>query len=123
MIPSGSYALEDLDSAGGVPAVMGELKSLLNLKLPTVSGNTVGENIKDAVVFNREVIHSLTNPVHKEGGIAILTGNLAPKGSVIKTAGVSPKMQKHTGPAKVYDSEQEALIAIRGGQIQSGDVV
>jgi dihydroxy-acid dehydratase len=123
MIPSGSYALEDLDAAGGVPAVMNELKSLLHLKLPTVSGKTVGENIKDAVVLDREVIHSLTNPVHKEGGIAILTGNLAPKGSVIKTAGVSPKMQKHTGPAKVYDSEKEALTAIRGNEIKPNDVV
>ena len=123
MIPSGSYALEDLDAAGGVPAVMNELKSLLHLKLPTVSGKTVGDNIKDAVVLDREVIHSLTNPVHKEGGIAILTGNLAPKGSVIKTAGVSPKMQKHTGPAKVYDSEKEALTAIRGNEIKPGDVV
>ena len=123
MIPSGSYALEDLDAAGGVPAVMNELKSLLHLNLPTVSGKTVGDNIKNAVVLDREVIHSLANPVHKEGGIAILTGNLAPKGSVIKTAGVSPKMQKHTGPAKVYDSEKEALTAIRGNQIKEGDVV
>ena len=123
MIPSGTYAIEDLDAAGGVPAVMNELKSLLNLKLPTVSGKTVGENIKNAQVLDREVIHSLANPVHKEGGIAILTGNLAPKGSVIKTAGVSAKMQKHTGPAKVYDSEKEALAAIRGGQIKAGDVV
>ena len=123
MIPSGSYALEDLDAAGGVPAVMNELKSLLNLKLPTVSGKTVGENIKNAVVLDREIIHSLTNPVHNEGGIAILTGNLAPKGSVIKTAGVSPKMQKHTGPAKVYDSEKEALTAIRSNEIKPGDVV
>jgi dihydroxy-acid dehydratase len=123
MIPSGTYALEDLDAAGGVPAVMNELKSLLNLNLPTVSGKTVGDNIKDAKVLDGEVIHSLNNPVHKEGGIAILTGNLAPKGSVIKTAGVSPKMQKHTGPAKIYDSEKEALTAIRGNQIKEGDVV
>ncbi|MGE5533658.1 MAG: dihydroxy-acid dehydratase, partial [Bacillota bacterium] len=111
------------DAAGGIPAVMNELKTLLNLKLPTVSGKTVGDNIKDAVVLDREVIHSLENPVHKEGGIAILTGNLAPKGSVIKTAGVSPKMQKHTGPVKVYESEQEALTAIRGNKIKPGDVV
>ena len=123
MIPSGTYALEDLDAAGGVPAVMNELKTLLNLNLPTVSGKTVGENIKNAKVLDRQVIHSLTNPVHKEGGIAILTGNLAPKGSVIKTAGVSPKMQKHTGPAKVYDSEKEALTAIRGNKVKAGDVV
>jgi len=123
MIPSGIYALEDLDAAGGVPAVMNEIKSRLHLKLLTVSGKSVGENIKNAQVLDRNVIRPLNDPVHKEGGIAILTGNLAPKGSVIKTAGLSEKMQKHTGPAKVYDSEQEALIAIRGGQIQSGDVV
>ena len=123
MIPSGNYALEDLDAAGGVPAVMNQLNGLLHLKLPTVSGKTVGENIKNAQVLDRNVIHTLDDPVHKEGGIAILTGNLAPKGSVIKTAGVSPKMQKHTGPAKVYDSEKEALTAIRGNQIKPGDVV
>ena len=123
MIPSGIYALEDLDAAGGVPAVMHELSNLLHTELPTVSGKTVSENIKDAQVIDREVIRSLSNPVHKEGGIAILTGNLAPKGSVIKTAGVSPKMQKHTGPAKVYDSEKDALTAIRGKEIKTGDVV
>ena len=123
MIPSGIYALEDLDAAGGVPAVMHELGNLLHTELPTVSGKTVSENIKDAKVLDREVIHSLSNPVHKEGGIAILTGNLAPKGSVIKTAGVSPNMQRHTGPAKVYDSEKDALTAIRGKGIKSGDVV
>lgn len=123
MIPSGTYALEDLDLAGGVPAVMNEIKSLLHLKLPTVSGKSVGDNIKNATVQDRNVIHSLSDPVHKEGGIAILTGNLAPKGSVIKTAGVSEKMQKHTGPAKVYDSEKEALTAIRSKQVVSGDVV
>ncbi len=123
MIPSGDFALEDLDAAGGVPAVMNELNGLLHLKLPTVSGKTVGENIKNAQVLDRNVIHSLKDPVHKEGGIAILTGNLAPKGSVIKTAGVSPKMQNHTGPAKVYDSEKEALTAIRANEIKPGDVV
>jgi dihydroxy-acid dehydratase len=123
MIPSGIYALEDLDSAGGVPAVMAEIKSLLNLKCQTVTLKTVKENIKDAVVLDRNVIHSLADPVHKEGGIAILVGNIAPKGSVIKTAGVSEKMQKHTGPAKVYDSESEALAAIKGGKIKAGDVV
>jgi dihydroxy-acid dehydratase len=123
MIPSGIYALEDLDAAGGVPAVMHELSNLLHTELPTVSGKTVSENIKGAQVIDREVIRSLSNPVHKEGGIAILTGNLAPKGSVIKTAGVSPKMQKHTGPAKVYDSEKDALTAIRGKEIKTGDVV
>ncbi len=123
MIPSGTYALEDLDAAGGVPAVMMEIQTLLDLKLPTVSGKNVGDNIKDATTLDRNVIHSLMDPVHKEGGIAILFGNLAPKGSVIKTAGVSPKMLKHTGPAKVYDSEKEAITAIRGKEIKAGDVV
>lgn len=123
MIPSGIYALEDLDAAGGVPAVMNELKTLLHLNLPTVSGKSIGENIKHAQVLDRNVIHSLDDPVHKEGGIAILTGNLAPKGAVIKTAGVSPSMLQHSGPAKVYDSEKEALAAIRGKDVKAGDVV
>jgi len=123
MIPSGVYAMEDLDAAGGIPAVMNELKDILNLKLPTVTGKQVDENIKNAQVQDRNVIRSLSNPVHKEGGIAILTGNLAPKGSVIKSAGVSEKMMKHTGPAKVYDSEKEALTAIRGKQVKLGDVI
>lgn len=122
MIPSGIHPIEDLDAAGGVPAVMKQIQTLLNLDCLTVSGK-VSDNIKDAPVFDEEVIRPLSNPVHAEGGIAILTGNLAPKGSVIKTAGVSPNMQKHTGPAKVYDSENEAITAIRGKQISAGDVV
>jgi dihydroxy-acid dehydratase len=123
MIPSGIYAMEDLDNAGGIPAVQKELKPHLNLKLFTVSGKTIEENIKNAFVQDNAVIRPLANPVHMEGGIAILTGNLAPKGAVIKSAGVSEKMMKHTGPAKVYDSEKEALTAIRGKKVQSGDVV
>lgn len=123
MIPSGPNALEDLDAAGGVPAVMKEIQSLLHLNLQTVSGKTVRANIKDAEVLNREVIHALADPIHKEGGIAILTGNLAPKDGVIKTAGVSPKMLKHTGPAKIFDSESEAIVAIRAKEIVPGDVV
>lgn len=123
MIPSGPNALEDLDAAGGVPAVMNELSDFIHLDLPTVSGQTVRENIKDARVLDRDVIRPLTDPVHKEGGIAILTGNLAPKGAVVKTAGVSPLMLKHSGPAKVFDSENEAVIAIRNQEIKHGDVV
>lgn len=123
MIPSGTNALEDLDVAGGVPAVMNELRGFLHLDMPTVSGKTVGENIKDAQVLDETVIHPLTNPVHKEGGIAILMGNLAPKGSVIKTAGVSPKMLKHSGPAKIYDSEKEAIVSIRAKDVKPGDIV
>jgi len=123
MIPSGVHAMEDLDAAGGVPAVMNELKDFLHLNQLTVNGKSVGENIKDAKVKDATVIRPLSDPVHKEGGIAILTGNLAPKGAVIKTAGVSEKMMRHSGPAKVYDSEAEALTAIRGGKISPGDVV
>ena len=102
---------------------MNELRGLLHLDLPTVSGKTVGENIKNAQVLDETVIHPLTNPVHKEGGIAILMGNLAPKGSVIKTAGVSPKMLKHSGPAKIYDSEKEAIVSIRAKEVKPGDIV
>ncbi len=123
MIPSGPNAMEDLEAAGGIPAVMNELSTFLHLDLPTVSGQTVRENVQNAQVLDPNIIHPLIAPVHKEGGIAILRGNLAPKGSVIKTAGVSPLMLKHSGPAKVYDCESEAVAAIRGGQIKEGDVV
>ena len=123
MIPSGPYALEDLHAAGGIPALMKELKPLLHLNVRTVSGKTLGKNIEGASVVDANVIRPLTNPVHKEGGIAVLTGNLAPKGSVVKTAGVSPKMLKHAGPAKVFDSEKAAVAAIRNKEIQPGDVV
>ncbi len=123
MIPSGVNAMEDLDAAGGVPAVLSEIKVNLALDLLTVTLKTVDENIKNAQVLDRQVIRPFDDPVHKEGGIAILTGNLAPKGSVIKSAGVSEKMMHHTGPAKVYDSEAEALTAIRDGKVVAGDVV
>ncbi len=123
MIPSGPYAMEDLHAAGGIPAVMNELKPLLNLNSFSVTGKTIGENIADAKVLDANVIRPLTNPVHKEGGIAILTGNIAPKGSVVKTAAVSPNMLKHSGPAKVFDSETEAVASIRKGEIKPGDIV
>ena len=123
MIPSGPYAMEDLNAAGGIPAVMKELSQMLNLDAFTVTCNPVAENIADAEVLDANVIRPLTDPVHKEGGIAILTGNLAPKGSVVKTAAVSPNMLKHSGPAKVYDSEAEAVASIRKREIQPKDVV
>jgi len=123
MIPSGPYAMEDLNTAGGIPAVMKELSQMLNLNSFTVTGNPVEDNIADAKVLDANVIRPLSNPVHKEGGIAILTGNIAPRGSVVKTAAVSPNMLKHSGPAKVYDSETEAVAAIRKREIQPGDVV
>jgi dihydroxy-acid dehydratase len=123
MIPSGPYALEDLHNAGGIPALMKELGSLLNLDALTVSGKSLKDNIKNAKTTNAEVIRPLKNPMHKEGGIAILTGNLAPKGAVVKTAAVSPKMLKHSGPARVYDSEKAAIAAIRACEVKPGDVV
>jgi dihydroxy-acid dehydratase len=123
MIPNGPYALEHLDAAGGVPALMKELKTLLDLDASTVTGKTLKDNIEGAKVIDAKVIHPLTAPVHKEGGIAILIGNLAPNGSVVKTAAVSPKMLAHTGPAQVFDSEEESMEAIRNQKIQLGDVI
>ena len=123
MVPIGPYAVEDLDAAGGVPALMEELKTLLNIDALTVTGKTVSDNIEGAKVIDAKVIRPLTDPVHREGGIAILSGNLAPKGAVVKTAAVSPRMLIHTGPARVFDSEKEAMNAIRNHEIQLGDVI
>jgi len=123
MLPSGPYALEDLDAAGGLPALMKELKHLLHLDALTVTGKTVSKNIADAKVVDTKVIHPLKDPVHREGGIATLTGNLAPKGAVVKTAAVSPKMLTHRGPAKIFDSEANAIKAIQNNEIKPGDVI
>ncbi len=123
MVPSGPHDMEELDNAGGIPAIMKELKQFLHIDALTVTEETVGENIKDAKVKDAEVIRPLSNPVHKEGGIAILKGNLAPSGAVVKAVAVSPKMLMHTGPAKVYDSEPEAIAAMRRKEIKAGDVV
>ena len=123
MRPSGPYDLQELDAAGGIPAVMKELKPLIHLEPITVTGKTVGDNIKDAAVYDRRVIKTLENPVHKEGGIAILTGSLAPRGAVVKATAISPNILVHKGPAKVFDSEEEAMSAILGGEIEKGDVI
>jgi dihydroxy-acid dehydratase len=123
MVPGGSYALEDLDAAGGLPALMKELKPLLHLEALTVTGETVSKNIEATRAIDDRVIRPLTNPVHREGGIAILSGNLAPKGAVVKTAAVSPKMLTHKGPAKLFNSERSAIKAIQNNKIQPGDVV
>jgi len=123
MRPSGPYDLEELDNAGGIPAVMKVLEDHLHLDAMTVTGKTVEENIKDAVVYDTNVIRPLNNPVHKEGGIAILTGNLAPNGSVVKVTAISPKILVHEGPAKVFNSEEEAMKAILNKEIKEGDVV
>lgn len=123
MVPSGSFDMEDLGNAGGLPALIKELKPFIQYDTLTVSGKTIGENVADAKVINADVIRPLINPVHKEGGIAILKGNLAPKGAVVKVAAVSNKMLKHKGPAKIYDSEKEAIEAMKRREVKAGDVV
>lgn len=123
MRPSGPHDLEELDVAGGVPAVMKVLSDLLHLNAITVTGKTVGENIKGRVAHDSNVIQPLDKPVHKEGGIAILTGNLAPNGAVVKAAAISPKILVHRGPARVFESEEEGVKAILSKQINKGDVV
>jgi dihydroxy-acid dehydratase len=123
MIPSGPYDMKDLDEAGGIPAVMKQLGDLLHLNALTVTGKNVKENITYADILNPEVIRPMDNPVHKEGGIAVLTGNLAPDGAVVKAAGISANMMVHQGPAKTFDSEEAAMKAILDKKIQKGDVV
>jgi dihydroxy-acid dehydratase len=123
MVPSGPHDMEDLDNAGGIPALMKTLSPLLYTEALTVTGSTVNENGHDARVLDDDVIRPLANPVHKGGGIAVLAGNLAPKGAVIKTIAVSPKMLKHTGPARVFDSEKDSVEAMKKREIQPGDVI
>jgi dihydroxy-acid dehydratase len=123
MRPGGRYTLLDLDRAGGVPAIMKRLETLLNLDCATVTGKTVGENITEAEILDEDVIRSLENPVHSTGGLAILYGTLAPKGAVVKTVAVPPKMLTHRGPARVFDSEEDATKAIQSQKIKRGDVV
>ncbi len=123
LLPSGPYNLKDLDEAGGIPAVMKELSGILNLDCITVTGKTVRENISDARTLRPEVIRPFDNPVHPEGGLAVLKGNLAPNGSVCKHVAVVKEMLVHRGPAKVFDSMEEAIEALLGGQIVAGDVI
>jgi dihydroxy-acid dehydratase len=121
--PAGDYHIEDLDRAGGIPAVMKELKEQLNLRSKTVSGKTVGRNIVQARVLDREVIRSQAKAYSRTGGLAILFGNLAPEGAVVKKGAVAPEMMVHQGPARVFDSEEAATQAIMGGQIRPGEVI
>ena len=125
LAPAGPTYMEDLNEAGGVYAVMKELtkKDLLNTDLITVTGKTVGENIKDSVNRNPEVIRPVENPYSQTGGIAVLKGNLAPDSGVVKRSAVVPEMMKHEGPARVFDCEEDAIAAITGGKIVAGDVV
>jgi len=123
MIPGGSYAMEDLDRAGGIPAVMKELHPLLHMNALTVTCKIVSENLEDVETIDKEVIRPLSNPIHKEGGIAVLKGNIASRGSVLKIAAVPQEMLAHSGPAKVFDSEEGAIKAIFSSEIQKGDVI
>ncbi len=125
LAPAGPTYMEDLNEAGGVYAVMNELskKNLLNLDCMTVTGKTVGENIASCGNRNPEVIRPVENPYSTTGGIAILKGNLAPNSGVVKRSAVAPEMLVHEGPARVFDCEEDAIDAIRGGRIVAGDVV
>ncbi len=125
LAPAGHTYMEDLNEAGGVYAVMNELnkKELLYTDLITVTGKTVGENIAGCKNLDPEVIRPIENPYSETGGIAVLKGNLAPDSGVVKRSAVAPEMLKHSGPARVFDCEEDAQIAIKGGQIKAGDVV
>jgi dihydroxy-acid dehydratase len=125
LAPAGDTFMEDLDRAGGVFAVMKELSKagLLKTDALTVTGKTVGENLEGVVNQDTSVIRPIDNPYSPTGGIAVLKGNLAPDGCVVKQAAVAPEMMVHEGPARVFDSEDEAIAAIYAGQIKAGDVV
>ena len=125
LAPAGPTYMEDLNEAGGVYAVMNELnkKGLLYTECMTVTGKTVGENIKDCVNLNPEVIRPIENPYSQTGGLAVLKGNIAPDGGVVKRSAVVEEMMVHEGPARVFDCEEDAIAAIKGGKIVAGDVV
>ena len=125
LAPAGHTYMEDLNEAGGIYAVMNEISKLglLNLDCMTVTGRTVGENIKDCVNKNPEIIRPVDNPYSKTGGIAVLRANLAPDSCVVKRSAVAPEMLVHEGPARVFDSEDDAIAAIKSGKIVAGDVV
>ena len=125
LAPAGPTYMEDLNEAGGVYAVMNELtkKNLLNLDCITATGKTVGENIKNCINMNPEVIRPVENPYSQTGGIAVLKGNLAPDSGIVKRSAVVEEMLVHEGPARVFDCEEDAIAAIKGGKIVAGDVV
>ncbi len=124
--PAGHHHVEDVDRAGGISAILKRLADkgdVLKLDRPTVTGKTLGENIRDAVVKDSDVIRPLENPYRKTGGLAVLFGNLAPEGGVVKVAAVTPEMMRHEGPAVIFESQDEALAGILSGTVKSGDVV
>jgi len=123
--PAGRWHMEDVHRAGGVPAILNELDKagLLNSNRPTVTGQTLHDNIAEAEVKDRDVIRDFANAHSQKGGLAILFGNLAPNGAVIKSGGVVPAMRKFSGPANIFESQEGAMAGIMGGQVKSGDVV
>ncbi len=125
LIPAGPHSLQDLHEAGGIPALMAELTKTkgLDTRVLTATGSTLAENLKGRTILDPEVIRPLSHPYHAEGGIAVLFGNLAPEGAVVKQSAVAPEMMKHQGPARVFDSEPAAQKAILGKKIRKGDVV
>ena len=125
LAPAGPTHMPDLYAAGGIPAVQAELakKGLLDLDVPTVTGKTLGENIKGAHILNDKAIRPIDAPYSQTGGLQILWGNIAPDGCVVKRSAVAPEMQEHSGPARVFNSEETAIAAIYAGKIVPGDVV
>jgi dihydroxy-acid dehydratase len=124
--PSSKVHIEDVDTAGGISAILNEVSkvpNLLNLDCLTVTGKTLGKNIAGAEIKNTDVIHTLDNAYSKRGGLVILTGNLAPNGAVVKSAGVAPEMLAHSGPAVIFESQEEACDGILAGKVKAGDVV
>jgi dihydroxy-acid dehydratase len=124
--PAGHHHVEDVDRAGGISAILKRLADkgdILKLDRPTVTGKTLGENLQDAVVKDPDVIRPLENPYRKTGGLAVLFGNLAPQGGVVKVGAVAPEMMRHEGPAVIFESQDEALAGILSGTVRAGDVV
>lgn len=121
--PSGKYPLSSLEEAGGIPAVMKELESKLELNALTVTGRTMGQNIQKARVLDRDVIRPISDPVHPEGSLAILKGSLAPSGAVVKQAGVHEKMMVHRGPARTFNSMEDAVDALMEDRVKGGEVM
>lgn len=124
--PSSDWHVQDVDAAGGISAILKEIsriKGLLNLNCPTVTGKTLGKNIARAKILNIDCIHTIENAYSKTGGLAILRGNLAPAGCVVKTAGVAEKMLRHSGPAVIFESQEDACDGILANKVKAGDVI